>query len=313
MGHAISILFSAPKPARLHYRRAGDLKILTGNQRRIAKHTIAITGLLVVMLGGVLGLAWALGWIDAFGPSATVGLFTVLCTSLLAGVVLETYRRLVDHGNFKAAQTQDHSAILALVQPRLPLPTMNNAAMTPDALMPIVRVVLTDRPRTILELGAGVSTLALGYLLERLDYGGRIVSVENHKDYFDYMTDLVTRHGLERTITLVYAPLRATAVRTATRHTQQPWYDFAYDADRWGLIDLLIVDEPPGTLVSQSRYPALPQLHRFLSPTAKVVLDDARRADETAIAAQWSQEFDFSAQLIPSEWGTAVLERQPTV
>ena len=57
-------------------------------------------------------------------------------------------------------------ALYSTVQFRLPLPPMGGWAIGPDFACELVREIIRRRPRAILELGTGASTLVSGYALE---------------------------------------------------------------------------------------------------------------------------------------------------
>jgi hypothetical protein len=75
-------------------------------------------------------------------------------------------------------------------------------------------------------------------------------------------------------------------------------------------IEVLLVDGPPGATGPQARYPALPILADRLAKQAVMVLDDADRPDERAIASRWAAEFgEFEQEHLQHDRGTTVLRR----
>ena len=73
---------------------------------------------------------------------------------------------------------------------------------------------------------------------------------------------------------------------------------------------LLVVDGPPGTVRPMARYPALPVLLNRLAADATVVMDDARRPDEQAIAERWAAGLPgWRLEFRHTEKGAAILRR----
>jgi hypothetical protein len=70
---------------------------------------------------------------------------------------------------------------------------------------------------------------------------------------------------------------------------------------------LLLVDGPPRSVSWRARYPALPLLKKHLAHDAVVILDDARRIDERAIARAWGKKYDKTVTHRPGVTGQWVL------
>jgi hypothetical protein len=76
------------------------------------------------------------------------------------------------------------------------------------------------------------------------------------------------------------------------------------------VIDLLIIDGPPGFIQKHSRYPALPLLNKQLAKDCVVFLDDAARDDEQEMVRRWLKTYpEFHADYIANERGCYVLKR----
>ncbi|KGM12022.1 class I SAM-dependent methyltransferase [Cellulomonas bogoriensis] len=184
------------------------------------------------------------------------------------------------------AMTQDVDAAIQLhdlVEARDLIPLTGGWAIDTRSLHSLVSLVRTTRPRTVVELGAGTTTVWLGYLLER--DGGRLVSVDHLQRYADATSQQVARHGLEAVVDLRVAPLAEVEVDDVTR----PWYEPSALADVTA-IDMLVVDGPPQRTADLARYPALPLLVDALADDAWVVLDDASRHDERETVRRWLEE-----------------------
>src|SRR4051794_41390702 len=78
-------------------------------------------------------------------------------------------------------------------------------SMRPAAIASIVNEIERGRRRTVVELGAGTSTLFLGHALRQL--GGRLTSVEHDGEYADHLRRLVAREELEDVVAVEVVPL----------------------------------------------------------------------------------------------------------
>jgi predicted O-methyltransferase YrrM len=105
-------------------------------------------------------------------------------------------------------QLEALASLLAVLQPRAPLPPFRGWAVGPDFASLLVTLVLRERPACVLELGSGVSTLILGYALERT--GGKLVSVDHEAEYAERTRVAVGLHGLAEVATILHAPLSRT-------------------------------------------------------------------------------------------------------
>ncbi|MDZ5076979.1 O-methyltransferase [Nesterenkonia sp. HG001] len=167
--------------------------------------------------------------------------------------------------------------------PRAPLPSTGGFAIDAGALLHLVHVVSSIKPKRILELGSGTSTIWLGYLCEEL--GSDLISVDHDEYYLEKTRADVERHGLSGSVDLRLAPLQAVEVAGDDFR----WYSLSAFEDV-GKIDLLIVDGPPESTGDDARYPAVPLLSRVLSECAVVVLDDAHRDAEQRTLKRWAAE-----------------------
>lgn len=159
-------------------------------------------------------------------------------------------------------------------------------ALAADSLLFLSDHILETRPRRILEVGSGASTVWLGTFAQRV--GADYVSLEHDAEFAAHTREMISQHGLEDTVDLRHAMLTAT---TIDGHEYQ-WYDESAFEDIGGDFDLLIVDGPPEATGDMARFPAMPILADRLSAGAAVVLDDVHREAETESLKQWSERFE---------------------
>ncbi|MBI4781801.1 MAG: class I SAM-dependent methyltransferase [Oscillatoriophycideae cyanobacterium NC_groundwater_1537_Pr4_S-0.65um_50_18] len=200
-------------------------------------------------------------------------------------------------------QIESLFSVFALLKLSHPLPSMREWAISPDMAALIIALVHERKPKRVVEVSSGISTLMVAYCLQQIGEGS-VVSLEHEAQFADASREQVGRHGLQNIAKVIHAPLVPVTIADQTWQ----WYDIAPHQAILHPIDLLIIDGPPGDLQHQSRYPALPQLFDALSADAMVVLDDGDRADEQAIVARWQQEFPgIQVQRIANEKGAFVL------
>jgi predicted O-methyltransferase YrrM len=149
----------------------------------------------------------------------------------------------------------------------------------------LFHLIRRNRPRLVLELGSGSSTVILAAAL-RANGAGRLVTVEHDPAHRVRTERLLEQTELGSWVDLVDAPL---VEQTFGALTMQ-WYDVGgrLDALPHG-VDLLFVDGPPGKVQPLSRYPALPVLLPYLSPDAHIVIDDGVRSDEMRMVELWRE------------------------
>lgn len=192
----------------------------------------------------------------------------------------------------------------ALLSPRALFPPSRKWAASPDFILALCSRVLSDRPELVVELGGGLSTIWLGYAVERAGKG-RVVSIDHDAEYAERTRALVRQHGLEDVVEVRHAPL----IDVTVGNDSWPWYDTTVLDDLDGC-DLLVVDGPPGALRSHARYPAMPLLVNRLAETAVVMVDDCVRTDEQEIVARWVEEYPgWRVETLEHEKRTSVLSR----
>ncbi len=158
------------------------------------------------------------------------------------------------------------------------------------AIMFLARVVRSQRPRIILECGAGISTLFLAGLLS--DVHGRdaadirYITLEDSDDVAAKMTASIAKSGFEHFASVLTLPLAETA--EGGRRTL--WYDLddAVLRDLTGgrALDMMLLAGPSGP--HSSRFAAVPRLRPHARTGTCFFLDDARRDSEPEIARSWA-------------------------
>lgn len=261
----------------------------------------AIYGVAFVAFLALVGL-----WFDLrFAAVACVCL-----SAFAAAMVVKTRRDLMarvdgSHQQLVSILDSYHSP-LGSVSPRHPFPPMRMPgawAATPDFAAVVVDLIESNKPKRILEMGSGASTIISAYTLERLGEG-HVYSLDHDAKYAQETTQSIEKHGLTKHATVIPAPLKTHQVNGESA----TWYDTSNLPDE--PIDMVVVDGPPATGAPYARHPALPILHSHLSPKAIVILDDSIRESEQWTVDSWLKQFpEFTPEYINTEKGTYVLRR----
>jgi predicted O-methyltransferase YrrM len=186
------------------------------------------------------------------------------------------------------------------------LPATRGWAASPDLLLVLVDLVISERPSLIMECGSGASTLWLALAMRRFQIDGRIIALDHDPLFGGKTRDLLARHDVGDLAEVRDAPLESFSLdgETYSWYARQAWEDLTG-------IDLLFVDGPPATTGHQARYPALPLLSGSLSPVATVVLDDLVVPDMQKVLRLWLDAYpEFDSEILPLEKQAAVLRRR---
>ena len=240
------------------------------------------------------GVSW---WLDrpALGIAAIVlcaSVAIVLHTSLvgrrieraLAGqaeqIAADAERSSVELVKRVAANAQAMATLTSRF-PELAAVPLSTSAMEPANLGILLQLLDELTPRTIVELGCGVSTHLITAWIRAT--GGRpLLSFDDGERWAGECRASLDRLGLLPHVQLVVAPLRG-------RAADRPWYDLDGHAAALTGIDLLVVDGPPAYEDGLARLPAFPYFRDRLSPNAVIVLDDGLRPGEQEVVARWSR------------------------
>jgi predicted O-methyltransferase YrrM len=268
----------------------------------------------------VLGMA-SVAVIDAAITSASTfqvaciaGLLLILTTGILC--MREVSRRLwliSEEMSISAERTVAECAVeahsLAMILQRFPkcnMPT-TTASMRFANLHRLLCLLDEHKPRTIVELGSGFSTMVISNWLEERK-AGHLVSIDHDSDWGRVTHDALQRAQLSQRVSLIIAPLRQVTVTGESYR----WYSAHERIDAIDEIDFLIIDGPPAGTGdhSQSRFPAVPFFKERLSNTAVIVLDNAARPGERSVVNRWRCLLpEFMEFCVPTLSGFCVFKR----
>lgn len=174
-----------------------------------------------------------------------------------------------------------------LVRPEAAVPPAGGWAASPDLILFCVDVLLSDRPRLVVECGSGISTLYLALAAEQHGLDTRVVALEHQEVYAEQTRAMLDRHGVGHRVEVRLAPL----ARTSIPDHDTPWYaeSAIEDLDDIGM---LLVDGPPTATGPLVRYPAVPLLRARFAQRCIIVMDDLVRESDLETARLWSALLD---------------------
>lgn len=181
------------------------------------------------------------------------------------------------------------------------LPPSGGFAMAPDSLLLLSDLIAEHKPKRILELGSGTSTIWIGSFAASI--GSSVISIDHLEEYRARTQQDLEAFGLDALVDLRLAELAPVEVMGETKS----WYDVSVLKDL-SLIDMVIVDGPPESTGPAPRSPAFPLLRSMLSDQALIVVDDMHRDPEMQMVEGW---IEFDPSLHKTTWmagRTAVLE-----
>jgi predicted O-methyltransferase YrrM len=182
----------------------------------------------------------------------------------------------------------DREALLAeLGLPADALPALGSWKADAGFLRLLAAHVAEHRPKTVVEVGCGATTLVLAQALARAG-GGTLISHDQHEGFVAATTAWLADHGLA-------ADIRHAPLGPAPAPWRGGWYALG---ELPPSIDLLVVDGPHWGVHPFARGSAETLFERI--PVGGVVmLDDGARPGERVVMARWRKRWPgFSFRLV---------------
>lgn len=215
-------------------------------------------------------------------------------TERLAKAIQNLTQQERENSKQSTRQIEAFVQLNSLLEFTAPLPATRGWVASPDLLLTISQLVRENKPKLVVELGSGVSTLVVAKSGAK-----KVISFDGDAEFAEQTLALLKQHGV-RGVEVRLAPL--TPYRGGAK-----WYDPNKFKDLKN-IDLLIVDGPQGGDNSDARYPALENLLNKLSPKAIVVLDDVNRTGERKLAEDFAKALPkHKLQILDHEKLTAII------
>lgn len=211
----------------------------------------------------------------------------------------------VEHNNYR--QLESLLWLKSRMLPGLQLPPLRTWAASPDVLLALHEYIVEAKPRLVLELGSGASSIVIADALKQ-NGEGTLVTLEHSEYYGDITKGNLDRFGLGSFVDIRISALVEWSGEQLESESEGPnyWYSSTSVSDL-SEIDLLFVDGPPGTTCPFARYPAMPALIDRLSADAQVWVDDSLREEEQSICKNWAKKYKLDIRNIHLEKGLCVL------
>ncbi|MSO42607.1 MAG: class I SAM-dependent methyltransferase [Candidatus Planktophila sp.] len=191
-------------------------------------------------------------------------------------------------------QAEALQQLIALLKFTAPIPPTRSWAASPDLLLTLVDLVRTHKPKLVVELGSGVSTLIVAKAGAK-----KVISIDNSEEFAGKTRAMLKAHGVRG------VKVRIAALKPHVSGVD--WYDTTKLSDL-KKIDLLIIDGPPGSKNPDARKPARPEFINRLSPRAIILIDDVNRQGERELAEAFAKALpNHVLTIYPHEKGTAVI------
>lgn len=161
-------------------------------------------------------------------------------------------------------------------------PSTRGWAGSPDFLLKLVELVVSESPKYVIEFGSGVSSIVLGAAMKKFSHG-KVDSFDHEEAFSNRTNRFLEVNGLQNVVNINYSRL----MPYSFNENNWDWYDKLQIDKIESEIDLLVVDGPPRFIQEKSRFLALPILFDRLSKKSTIVLDDANRENEKYVIEDW--------------------------
>ncbi len=192
-------------------------------------------------------------------------------------------------------QSEYFAQLIHLMDFKAAIPGLRSWAASADVLLTLVNISQKVKPKVVLDLGSGISTLVLA----KATPAAKVFSIDHLEEFADKTKSLLADHEITN-VDLRVAPLSPNSAGS-------DWYQLSALSDI-NQIDLLFIDGPPGSKDDKARHPVLAHCLSKLSPSAVIVIDDAARDGERALAEMFLHALPgYELEFLSHEKGTAVL------
>ena len=167
-------------------------------------------------------------------------------------------------------------------------------SISDHTLMWLWNFLNTNKPKSIVELGSGLSTLVFAtYAKHCGTEKPKILSVDHDQSWLDQTRDRIQQLGLADCVNFQLCEIGDLSLPEIPE-TKGYVVDSNMVQSAVGSPDMILIDGPPGKI---GRTGTLPSVAKAISGTADVFLDDASRPAEQAIAERWMGLFEGQLEL----------------
>jgi len=165
-------------------------------------------------------------------------------------------------------------------------------SLRPYALAFLLNEMLINNRKSIIEFGAGVSTIMLARLAKKNKLPVKIISVEENQEWVNVVKNILIDEGIDSYVELIYAPVVIRNFKGIENH----WYEDGNLKEilkKTAPFDLVMIDGPTAfnDKLALSRYYVMPFLFEKLAKDHVIFLDDVNRKGEKKVMSIWSKDY----------------------
>jgi predicted O-methyltransferase YrrM len=157
-------------------------------------------------------------------------------------------------------------------------------ALNPNTILHLINDINLNNRKSIIEFGAGLSTIILARYIKINNLECKILSVDDNGSWTDFIEKQLRKYQCNDIVNILVAPI----TKKINNHL---WYDETV-IDEFILnkkFDVVIVDGPSAKYHELVRENALYNIYKNLDHDFFIVLDDIRRKGESKIYENWFQ------------------------
>ena len=167
---------------------------------------------------------------------------------------------------------------------------LNGGALRPICMAYILNEIIINKRESILEFGAGISTILMARLIKTNNLKVKISSIEHNKKWIQQLQHILSNEGLQEYVNFIHSDLKDNS-----EIEDCIWYDekILNEEFEGQVFDFVIVDGPPADIpkIRYSRYPVKDFIQNRLSENFCILIDDSNRIGETKLATDLKKEF----------------------
>lgn len=185
----------------------------------------------------------------------------------------------IDHKVSNLDEKYSNIYALQLLSPLLvnkPFLPFTQSSLSPLGIAYVLNDIIINERKTILELGAGYSTIMMARLARENELDIKIYSLENNKEWKDKIENQLLKEKLNSFVELIFAELNTNGENEwySEENLEVPLKD--------KLFDLVLVDGPPAysPQLMFARYPVINYIKEKLNSKFCIIIDDSNREGE---------------------------------
>lgn len=166
---------------------------------------------------------------------------------------------------------------------------LTSSSLRPSALVTVLNDIATNNRVNIVEFGCGISTFLLAKYAKMNEAKIQLYSVEEDKDWLDFVAGFLKKNDLEGVVQLFHAPIEE--VEPGVH-----WHNLSF-VDQLPTLDCVLVDGPKAIQNKNIRSYALKAMKPKLASKYSIFLDDCHRNEELEILKNWSEQLGANRHL----------------